>query len=353
MVTIASPPGTGPDQGTSRRATRTASMAVLAGSLLALAAVVVLSIAIGSNRLSLGEVFHGLFAYGDGEHGYTDAVVRDDRLPRTLLGLLVGMALGLAGALMQAVTRNPVAEPGLLGINHGAAVMIVFAGALFDITAPTSIIWFAFAGALGGTALVYVVGGGRGTSSPIRLVLAGVALQAVFAGINQGMQVINTHNLDKMRAWLVGSLVNRDVGALSGLLPFFAAGVVLALVLGRALNAIALGEDTARGLGANPMLTRIGSMVAVGLLSAAATAACGPIAFVGLMVPHLVRLLVGHDERWVSALSMVLAPVLLLGCDVLGRWVGSPAEIQVGIVADVVGGLAFLFVVRRLKAVRR
>ncbi|WP_051116337.1 FecCD family ABC transporter permease [Amycolatopsis nigrescens] len=322
----------------------------VAFALLALAGIVLLSIAIGSNRLSLDEVLHGLFAY-DGS--YADAVIRDDRLPRTLLGVLVGMALGLAGALMQAITRNPVADPGLLGVNHGAAVAIVAASAAFGISAPDQLVWFAFVGALGGTALVYAVGGGRGAASPIRLVLAGVAIQAVFAGINQAMQVINTHNLDQMRFWLAGSLANRDVDALGGLLPFFAAGVVLALLLGRALNAVALGEDAATGLGANPAVTRLVGMVAVGLLCAAATAACGPIAFIGLMIPHLVRQLVGQDERWVLVLSLLLGPVLLLGCDVLGRLVGAPGEVQVGIVTDVVGGLAFLFVARRLRAVRK
>ncbi|EMD25534.1 FecCD family ABC transporter permease [Amycolatopsis azurea] len=323
---------------------------VLVGSLIALVAVVLLSIGFGSNRLSLGEVLHALFAY-DG--GYNDVVVRDDRLPRTVLGVLVGMALGLAGALMQAITRNPVAEPGLLGINHGAAVAIVLGSAVFSVTSPGQYVWFAFGGALVGTALVSVIGGTRGATSPLRLVLAGVAIQAVFIGINQAMQMINTHNLQAMRFWLVGSLVNRDLGQLSVLLPFFVAGVVIAVVLARALNALALGEDTARGLGANPALVRVAGMVAVGLLSAAATAACGPIAFVGLMIPHVVRSLVGQDERWVMLLSALLGPVLLLGCDVLGRVAASPAEIQVGVMTEVVGGIAFVIVARRLKAVRR
>ncbi|WP_158880038.1 FecCD family ABC transporter permease [Amycolatopsis anabasis] len=342
MVTITSP--------APPRIRRPPRALILLSAVAALVAVVLLSIAIGSNRLTLSEVLHGLFANSG---GYEDAVIRGDRLPRTLLGVGVGMALGLAGALMQAVTRNPVADPGLLGINHGAAVAIVAASAGLGITQPGQLVWFAFAGALLGTALVYAVGGGRGATSPIRLALAGVAIQAAFVGFNQAMQVINTHNLDQMRFWLVGSLANRDVGAFGGLIPFFLAGVVLALVLGRALNAIALGEDAARGLGANPAFTRLASMVAVGLLCAAATAACGPIAFVGLMIPHLARLLAGQDERWVLLLSLILAPVLLLGCDVLGRVLGSPGEVQVGIMTDIVGGLAFVLVVRRLKAVRR
>ena len=320
---------------------------VLTVAVLALVAVVLLSIGFGSNRLSLGSVLHGLFAYSG---TFEDVVIRDDRLPRTVLGLAVGVALGLAGALLQAIARNPVADPGLLGINHGAAVAIVVGTAVFSVNSAGQLVWFAFGGALAGTALVALIGG---ATSPLRLVLAGVAVQAVFVGINQGLELINTHNLDRMRAWLVGSLVNRDLGGLAGLLPFFLAGLVLAAILARPLNAVALGEDTARGLGANPALVRVAGMVAVGLLSAVATAACGPIAFVGLMIPHVVRALVGPDERWVLPLSALLGPVLLLGCDVLGRLLGSPGEIQVGVMTDVVGGLAFVVVARRLKAVRR
>ncbi|RZS31341.1 iron complex transport system permease protein [Herbihabitans rhizosphaerae] len=331
--------------GTTRRTSlRTVA---LIGIVIALVVAILLSIGFGSNRLSLASVLHGLFAY-DGTAD--DVVVRDDRLPRTLVGVVVGMALGLAGALMQAVTRNPIAEPGLLGINHGAAFAIVAGSALLSVHDPDQLIWLAFGGALLGTWLVSVIGG---AISPIRLVLAGVAVQAVFVGLNQAFQVINTHNLDQMRFWLVGSLVNRDLAGFAGLVPFFVAGMVIAAVLAGPLNVIALGEDTARGLGANPAVTRLAGMVAVGLLSAAATAACGPIAFVGLMTPHLVRLMVGQDERWVLALSALSAPVLLLICDVLGRVLGSPGEIQVGVMMDIVGGIAFVLVVRRLKAVRR
>nr|WP_112280716.1 iron ABC transporter permease [Prauserella muralis] len=333
-----------------RETGRPARVLALAGVLAALAVVVVLSIALGSNQLSVGQVLHALFAY-DGT--YADVVVRDTRLPRTVLGIAAGMALGLAGALLQSVTRNPIADPGLLGINHGAAVMIVFASAVFGVTSPAVAVWFAFAGSLGATALVYAIGGGRGAASPMRLALAGIAVQATFVGLNQAMQVIDTHALDQMRFWLVGSLANRDLGTLTGLVPFFVAGVVMALLLGRALNAIALGDDAAHGLGANPALIRLASVVAVGLLAGSATAACGPIAFVGLMVPHLVRFVAGQDERWVLGLSVLAAPVVLLGCDVLGRLLASPAELQVGIVTDVIGGIVFVLLIRSLKAVSK
>ncbi|MQA09998.1 MAG: iron chelate uptake ABC transporter family permease subunit [Pseudonocardiaceae bacterium] len=316
--------------------------AALFGALIALVVVALLSIAIGSNPLSLDAVLHGLFSY-DGR--YDDVVVRDSRLPRTVLGVLVGLALGLAGALMQGVTRNPVADPGLLGVNYGAAVAIVLASTTFGIQAPAALVWFAFAGAVFATALVYALGG---TVSPVRLVLAGVAVQATFVGINQAAQVIDTHTLDRMRFWLVGTLANRDMDVLAPLLPFLVAGLILALASARGLNAIALGADVAHGLGASPARTRTVAMLAVGLLCGSATAAVGPIAFVGLMIPHLVRLMVGQDHRQVLPLSMLLGPVLVLGCDVLGRLLGAPGELQVGIMTDVFGGLMFLVLVRRL-----
>ncbi|TCP57311.1 iron complex transport system permease protein [Tamaricihabitans halophyticus] len=331
-----------------REPTRVRSNSVVVlGALISLCVVALMSIVVGSNQLPLDAVWHALFHY-DGS--YTDAVVRDARLPRTILGICVGLALGLAGALLQGATRNPVADPGLLGVNYGAAVAIVFAGVLFGVQAPTALIWFSFCGALGGTVLVYLLGG---SASPVRLILAGVAVQATFVGLNQAMQVIDTNSLDKMRYWLVGSLANRDVPALAPLLPFLIIGVVLAITAARGLNAIALGDDTARGLGATPGATRLRALLAVGLLCGTATAAAGPIAFVGLMIPHLVRMLVGQDHRWVLPLSALLGPVLVLGCDVLGRVLGSPGELQVGIMTEILGGLVFLFLVRRLWGVRR
>lgn len=322
------------------------SFALLA-ALAALVVVVVASIAIGSNALSPAAVWHALFDYTG---SYDDAVVRDSRLPRTVLGVLVGVALGLAGALLQGITRNPIAEPGVLGINHGAALAIVLASTTLGVRGTGALVWFAFAGAVGATLLVYALGG---VVSRVRLVLAGVAVQATFVGVNQAMQVIDTNTLDQMRFWLVGTLANRDVDALAALLPFLIVGVGLAMAATRGLNALALGEDSARGLGANPAVTRTLSMLAVGLLCGTATAAAGPIAFVGLMIPHLVRMLIGQDQRWALPLCMVLGPVLVLGCDVLGRYLGAPGELQVGIVTDVVGGLVFLALVRGVRVPAR
>lgn len=328
----------------SRNALRAAGLAV---SLLALLAVVVLSIGFGARTLSLGEVWHGLLE--PDSSAYT--VVHRMRLPRTLLGLLAGAALGLAGGVMQALTRNPLADPGLMGINAGASAAVASAASFLGVTAFSGYVWFALAGAGVVAALLYLVGGGRG-ATPARLALAGAALNATLYSYVSAVMLLDTASLDKMRFWTVGSLADAQPATVVKVLPFVAAGLLLALALARPLNALALGDDSARALGARPALTRSAAIVAVTLLCGAATAACGPIVFVGLMVPHFVRALTGPDLRWLLPYCAVLAPVLLLGADVLGRVLGSPGELQVGIVTTVLGGPLFLYFVRRGKAVR-
>jgi iron complex transport system permease protein len=332
----------GEPQVTARRAAgRVAGLAVTAT---ALAVVVVLSIAVGSRSLSLAEVWQALVAPTGSD---TDSVVRDLRLPRTLLGLLAGVALGLAGAVMQALTRNPLADPGLLGVNQGAAAAIVLGITVAGVRSPGALAWWAFGGALITTALVYGVGAGRTGASAARLLLAGVAIQYVLVGLNQAMQLANSTALDRMRFWVVGSLANREPAQLLTFGPAIAAGAVLALALARGLNAMALGDDTARALGAHTGRIRALALIAVTMLCGAATAACGPMAFVGLLVPQMVRGLVGADQRWVLPLSALAAPVLLLGADVVGRVLARPAELQVGIVTDVIGGIVFIALIRR------
>lgn len=314
----------------------------LLGALLLLLAVLALSIAVGAKQFPLGEVWDGLFDTGSASY----TVVHEMRLPRTLLGLLAGAALGLAGGVMQALTRNPLADPGLLGINAGASAAVVSAISFLGISTYTGYVWFAFAGAAAVSVLVYAVGGGRG-ATPARLVLAGTALNAALISYVNAVQLLDTASLNRMRFWTVGSLASAQDGTVARLAPFALAGVLVALALARPLNAMALGDDSARALGARPGLTRAGAIVAVTLLCGAATAACGPIVFVGLMVPHLVRSLTGPDLRWMLPYCALLAPVLLLGADVLGRVLARPGELQVGIVTAVLGGPVFLYFVRR------
>ncbi|MFB6857498.1 FecCD family ABC transporter permease [Streptomyces sp. NPDC056341] len=316
----------------------------LLGAVVVLLLLLVVSIAIGAKPLSVDQVWNGLF---DDTGTFSDVVV-GERLARTLLGLLAGVALGLSGAVLQALTRNPLADPGLLGINMGASAAVVTAVSFFGVTSLTGYVWFAFLGAAAVGVLVYVLGGTR-SATPVRLALAGTAISAALYGYLQAVMIMDNAALGKMRFWTVGSLVSADMSTIRQVLPFIAVGSVLALGLARPLNAMAMGDDTARALGANLNRTRALSMAAATLLCGAATAACGPIVFVGLMVPHVVRSFTGPDLRWILPFSAVLSPVLLLGADVLGRLVARPAEVQVGIVTAIIGGPVFIYLVRRRK----
>ncbi|MFI8189118.1 FecCD family ABC transporter permease [Streptomyces sp. NPDC085946] len=322
-----------------RRAIRAFGLLVSAALLVLVASA---SIAVGAKELSLGQVWHGLFA----ESGTYGDVVVAERLSRTVLGLLAGAALGLAGAVLQALTRNPLADPGLLGINAGASAAVVTAITYFGVTSLTGYVWFAFFGAAAVGALVWFLGGSRG-ATPVRLALAGTAISAALYGYLQAVMIMDEAALGKMRFWTVGSLSSADDSTITQVLPFLLAGMVLALLLARPLNAMAMGDDTAKALGADLNRTRALSMLAATMLCGAATAACGPIMFVGLMVPHVVRSFTGPDLRWILPYAAVLSPVLLLGADVIGRVVARPAELQVGIVTAILGGPVFIFLVRR------
>lgn len=313
-------------------------------AVLLLLAVVVLSIGLGTRHLSVAEVWHGLF---DQDSGLT-TVVRQMRLPRTLLGLLAGMALGLAGGVMQALTGNPLADPGLLGINAGASAAVATATALLGVSAVSGYVWFALAGAAVVAGLVYAVSG-AGTATPARLVLAGAGLNAALYSYVSALMLLDSQSLDRMRFWTAGSLASAQYPTVTSVLPFIVVGALLALALARPLNALALGDDSARAMGARPGLVRVTAVVAITLLCGAATAGCGPIVFVGLVIPHLVRALTGPDLRWLLPYCAVLAPVLLLGADVLGRVLGRPSELQVGIVTAVLGGPFFLYFARRTR----
>ncbi|GFH37167.1 FecCD family ABC transporter permease [Streptomyces pacificus] len=323
-----------------RHALRAAGLLLAVG---VLALVCVASIAIGAKPVPVSDVWHGLFQNsGTG----SDVVIRDLRVPRTVLGLLVGVALGLSGAVMQALTRNPLAEPGLLGVNAGASAAVVTAISFFGVTSISGYVWFALLGAGVVSVVVYLLGGSRG-ATPVRLALAGTAATAALFGYVNAVQLLDSAALNRLRFWTVGSLASADPATIGKVAPFLAAGVVLALLIVRPLNAMEMGDDTARALGAHINRTRVLAMAAVTLLCGAATAACGPIVFIGLMVPHLVRAVTGPDMRWILPYAAVLAPVLLLGSDVVGRMVARPSELQVGVVTAFIGGPVFIHLVRR------
>ncbi|MCU1545408.1 MAG: iron transporter permease [Homoserinimonas sp.] len=309
---------------------------------------ILLSLALGARHIALAEVWAALFSPIDGNNDHL--VVRELRMPRTIVGVVAGAALALAGTIMQGITRNPLADPGLLGVNAGASLFVVLAISLLGITSPSGYIWFAFVGAAAATCLVYGIGAaGREGATPLKLALAGTAITAAITSIITVILITDTDTLGAYRFWSVGSLASRDLGTVTTLLPFLAMGVLLAAAGGRMLNLLSLGDDVAQGLGQNLSVARIVAGVAVVVLCGSATALAGPLVFVGLVVPHIVRPLTGPDYRWILAFSAIAGPILLLAADVVGRMVVRPAELEAGLVVALVGAPIMIALVRRVK----
>ena len=322
---------------------------VVVGAVL-LVALSVLSLMVGARTILPADVVHALLHYS--RMDADSLVVVDSRLPRTLLGIVAGVGLGLAGAVMQGLSRNPLADPGILGVNFGASLAVVVAIAVVGVTAPSGYLWFAFAGAALASAVVYAVSSlGREGATPVKLAIAGAAVSAALGSLITAIELTSRASLSAMRFWQVGSLAGRGFEVLWQVLPTLTVGVVIALALGRLLNGLALGDDVARGLGQRVGVTRALCGVAIVLLCGSATAAVGPIAFAGLIVPHIARRVVGGDYRWVLAYSALIAPSLLLACDILGRVIAPPGELQVGVVLAFVGAPVFIALVRRRRMV--
>jgi iron complex transport system permease protein len=317
----------------------------LVAAVAALLMVTALSLAVGAKPIPLDTVLDAVFAYDPSNAD--QLIVRELRLPRTVVGLLVGAALGAAGTAMQGLTRNPLADPGILGVNAGAALFVVIGIYWFGLTSLLGYVWFAFAGAAIASVVVYSLGSlGREGATPVKLALAGAALTALLGSITTAILLVDVETLDQFRFWIVGSLAGRTAEIAASVAPFIAAGLVLALCCGPMLNALALGDDVARGLGQRVGWSRAAGATCIVLLCGAATAAAGPIAFVGLAVPHIARAITGPDYRWIMPYSLILAPVLLVGADVIGRVVARPGELQVGIVTAVLGAPIFIALVR-------
>lgn len=314
------------------------------GLLALLVAVTFLSLVLGVRPVALATVIEALVHPVAGNNDHT--VVRELRVPRTVLGLVAGAALALAGAIMQGLTRNPLADPGLLGVNAGASLFVVLGISWFGVTAATGQIWFAFVGAAAATVVVYVVGSGRAGPSPVSLTLAGAAVTAAVTSIITLVLLGNLDTLNQFRFWSVGSLVGRDLDALAALAPFLVVGLVLALSLGRALNVLALGDDMASGLGQNVGAARILAAIAIVVLCGSATSLAGPIVFVGLVVPHLARRITGPDYRWILAFCLLIGPILLVAADTVGRLVVQPGELEAGLVVAFLGAPVMVALVR-------
>jgi len=312
----------------------------------ALVVVMLLSLAIGTRAVPLDDV---VAALGGATDGFDRASVAK-RIPRTLLAAAAGAALAVAGAVMQGVTRNPLADPGILGVNTGASLAVVAGLAFFGLSASTSIVWVAIAGA-GGTALfVYAVGSlGRGGATPLKLALAGAATSAALASFITAVALPRGDIAANIRSWQIGGVGGGTFGSLAQVLPFLAVGLVVCLLSAKALNSLALGDELAAGLGERVAVARGAAALGAVVLCGAATAVTGPIGFVGLVVPHACRLLTGVDHRWLLPFSAVAGAVLLTASDVVGRVVARPAEIDVGIVTALIGAPFFIWIVRRAK----
>lgn len=323
------------------------------GALLVLT--VVLSLALGARPLAPGAVLQALFSFGTvaADDPAVHAIVHDLRLPRTLAGIMAGLGLGVAGVLMQALSRNPLADPGLLGLNAGASAGMVLALWGLGLSGALASIWFAMLGTALTLACVFALGSiGRTAGLPLRLVLAGAALNAFLFAVVRAVLLLNQEALEVYRFWVVGSLTQADAGALALLAPFFLAGLALAALTAGALNLLALGDESARALGLRPGLARLGAALAVVLLCAASVAVAGPVGFLGLVVPHLARLAVGVDNRRCLLAAALIGPALMLGADVAGRLVLHPGELEVGIMAALLGGPVFIHLVRRMRIYR-
>lgn len=319
----------------------------LAVAAVVLAGATVASILIGNFSVTVDDV---LVAISRPATTDVDRIITYIRFPRTVTGLLAGTALGIAGAVMQGITRNPLAGPGILGINSGAALAVVLAMTFLGISTAAGYVWFAFAGAAIAAVFVYALGSlGLGGATPVKLALAGAAFTAFVGAITSAITIFDATTLDDFRFWVVGSLTRADHGALTAVAPFIVVGIIAGVLTGRTLNVLALGDDMARNLGSRLWSARVAAAVSVVLLAGGATAIAGPIAFIGLVVPHIARLITGPDYRWIMAWTLLLAPTLLLVADILGRILVSPQQLQVGIITGLAGAPFFLYLVRNRK----
>ncbi len=317
---------------------------LLAGCGLLLASMLI-SIAFGAAEIAPADVWAAIFAFDatSTEH----LIIRTLRMPRAAVAALVGAALAVSGAIMQGLTRNPLADSGILGINAGAALGVVASVYFFHTASLSLYALFAFCGAALAAAAVYSLGSlGRGGPTPLSLTMAGAALTALLSSLTTGVLILNERTLEEVRFWLAGSVAGRDLTLLLQVAPYLLTGLALALALGRQLTTISLGEDVAKGLGQNTFWVKALSGIAVVLLAGGAVSVAGPIGFVGLVIPHVIRFFAGVDYRWILPYSALTGAVFLVMSDVAARLVLRPTELPVGVMTALIGGPVFVYLVR-------
>jgi iron complex transport system permease protein len=336
---------TAPDVAIVRRPRRLRGVWLL-GALGVLGLLMVASVMVGSREVGLDDI---VAALGGSIDGFDEAAVAK-RIPRTVLAVIAGAALGMSGAVMQGVTRNPLADPGILGVNLGASLAVVLGLAYFGLSGATSFIWVAIAGAAVAALFVYTVGSlGRGGATPLKLALAGAATSAALASFVTAVVLPRNDIADGVRSWQIGGVGGASFESTQQVLPFLLVGFAICFLSARGLNSLALGDDLAAGLGERVAIARGAASLGAVVLCGATTAVTGPIAFVGLVVPHACRLLIGVDHRWLLPFSAVLGAALLTGADIIGRIAARPGEVDVGIITALIGAPFFIYIVRRQK----
>nr|WP_206697504.1 iron ABC transporter permease [Microbacterium aquimaris] len=302
------------------------------------------SLAFGVRSVSIEDVL----AVAGGQVDTVSQAAVSARIPRTVLAVLIGAALALSGAAMQAVTRNPLADPGILGVSGGAALAVVVGLAFFGLATPYALITVAIVGAAVAAVFVYAVGSlGRGGATPLKLALAGAAISAAFASVTSAVLLPRADVMEAFRFWQIGGVGGATWDRIGIVAPVLAVGALIVFLTARGMDSLALGDDVAAGLGEDVARTRLVASTGAVVLCGAATAVAGPIAFVGLVIPHLCRLLVGPDQRWVLPFTAVLGAALLVAADVVGRLIARPEEIEVGIVTALIGAPVFIWIVRK------
>jgi iron complex transport system permease protein len=303
-----------------------------------------ISVSYGAADISWSSVYDSLISFdGSREH----LIIRTVRLPRSLLAMIVGASISTAGAIMQGITRNPLADPGILGINAGAAFAVVMAIFLFGASSPSFYVWCAFAGAgITAVSVYFLASLGRSGITPLNLTIAGAAISAFLASLTTGILIVSQSTLEEIRFWLAGSLAGADTSLILQILPYVCIGMVLTLIISKQITILSLGEDIAKGLGQQTASVKILAAVCVLLLDGSAIAVAGAIGFIGLVVPHIVRFIVGLDYRWILPYSALFGAILLLASDIAARLIIKPQEIPVGIMTALVGAPFFIYLAK-------
>jgi iron complex transport system permease protein len=304
------------------------------------------SILLGQTKISIESAIEAFTQYD--ESSTEQIIVKTTRMPRAFIAAAIGASLAIAGALMQALTKNPLASPSVLGINSGAAFFVVLAVTVFSVSSMTQLMWIAFAGAAVAAAAVYLLGSlGQDGLTPLKIILAGAAMTALFSSFTQGMLVLDEKGLDEVLFWLAGSVAGRTMEMLSMIGPYMAVSWVAAILLARHINVLMMGDDTAKGLGQRTVLVKLLAGIIIVLLAGGSVAVAGPIGFIGLVVPHIARYFAGIDFRWMVPYSALIGAILLLLADIVARFVIMPEEIPVGVMTTIIGTPFFIYIARK------